>query len=98
MHFFFFPEARYSGKARVDRTRANDGSDCNLHIDRSESTVGDGAADSTSEGESGVELEPREGSRGGRSVDLRSSSGGHYYGLCERLCLTQEKRKRGGKK
>lgn len=64
-------------------------------IDRGESTVGDGAADSTSEGESGVELKPREGSRGGRSVDLRSSVGGHYYGLCDRLCLTQERRKRG---
>lgn len=57
--------------------------------------MGDGAADSTSEGESGVELEPREGSRGGGSVNLRS--GGHYYGLCERLCLTREKMERGGK-
>lgn len=29
----------------------------NLHIDRSESTVGDRAADSTSQGESGVEVD-----------------------------------------
>jgi hypothetical protein len=48
--------------------------------------VGDGAADSTGKGESGVKLEPRElgSSRCSRSFHLGSnrSAGGHYDGIC----------------
>jgi hypothetical protein len=48
----------------------------NLHIDWSESTVGDGAADGTGEGESGVESNSRELLRSGSD----GSSGGHCEG------------------
>jgi hypothetical protein len=67
-----------SGKARIRTAERNKRNESDLHIDGSESTVGDGAADSTSEGESGVELKPRElGSRGSSgSIDLS--------GHCER--------------
>lgn len=49
---------------------ANRATELDLHIDRSKSSVGDGAADSTSEGESGVESKAAE--------LLRSSGGGRF--------------------
>lgn len=57
------------------------GSQGDLHIDGSESTVGDGTADSTSEGESGVELKTAELGGGcdgllGHSIHLGAASRG----------------------
>jgi hypothetical protein len=78
-----------------------------LHIDGGKSTVGDGAADSTSKGESGVKLEPRElgSSRCSRSFHLGSnrSAGRHYDGICvlhtgekdEEKKIKRDGRKRG---
>ena len=64
----------------------------NLHIDRGESTVGDGATDSTSQGESGVKVEASRVLLGGSS-GLRSGSGGgrHYGGFILGMNINKQK-------
>lgn len=61
----------------------------NVHIDGSQSTVGDGAAEGTGQGEAGVQVEAGAGGsrRGGGGllddgVDGRLS-GGHCEGMCD---------------
>lgn len=57
-----------------------------VHIDRSQGTVGDGAAEGTSKGESGVEVDTAELARSGGSgllddgIDLVRASGRHGGG------------------
>lgn len=70
-----------------------------LHIDRGQSTVSDGAADGTSEGEAGVELKAAHllGSRGDLLGDLLDGSGGvgrHYYDTISILYSSKTNRKK----
>lgn len=79
-------QTRLATRAKLSKTQ-------HIHINRCESTVGDGTADSASKGESGVEGGTTElGSRGGSDlldggIDLRRAGRHCWAGHCECVCM-----------